>query len=158
MWFLIKLELNLEINVADPDHPLQPAATNTSVTHLWNYIWTKTKESRQGRPFVCLKPRLRQLDVNAGSFRPLQASGSYTWEETQQQRFQARLSERADEAERGLAKIICLEVEDLLHSSRDRTSITNAILKARRGPSNEPKPDYYSLSFDRAVSFPTPGD
>jgi len=158
LWFLIKLELNLEINIAVPDRPLQPAATMTSVTHLWNYIWCKTKKSRQDRPYVCLKPRLRQLDVNAGSFRPLQPSGYYTWEETQQQRFQARLLERDDEAEHGLAKIVCLEVEDLLNSSRGGESITTAILKARRGPSNEPKPDYYSLSFDRATSLPFPGD
>lgn len=129
----------------------------TSVTHLWNDLWARMKKSRQDRPWVCAKPRLRQLDVNAGSFRPLQSSGYYTWEESQQQRFQARLSERDDEAEHGFAKIICLEVEDLRHSFADETSIKNAIIRARHGPGNDPKPDYFLLAMERAAFLATPG-
>jgi len=33
-WFLVKLEFYLEINIADPNHPLQPAAAYASVSHI----------------------------------------------------------------------------------------------------------------------------
>ena len=67
-WFLVKLEFYLEIDIADPDHPLQPAATYASVSHIWDYVWSNMKQVREAHRGVCPAPRLRELDVVAGSF------------------------------------------------------------------------------------------
>lgn len=82
--------------------------------------------------------------------------GCYTWEESQEHRFQARLSERDHEAENGFAKIVCLEVEDLRHNFADGTSVKNAVIRARHGPIHDQKPEYFSLSMERAAFLATP--
>lgn len=154
-WFLVKLEIYLEINIADPDHPLQPAATYDSVSHMWEYMWSKMKQTRESHPWACPNPRLRELDVVAGSFRPLYPMHQITWEQSQQQRFRASALER--EELRGLASVTCLEVE-ALKKGVEEGDLDYAIRRATYGPSNDPEPDYEAIGMRIAASAPTPGD
>jgi len=157
MCFLVELELNLEINIADPDNTLQPPATLASVSHLWDYVWSRMQHATKERSLVCQRPRLRQLNVNAGSFRP---PSPYDWEQSQQQRFQANISKNHDGARKGLAKTVCLEIEEMrCHDyGANALNIESALLRATRGPSNDPEPDYYNLSLRRAIWLPFPED
>lgn len=154
-WFLVKLEFYLEINIADPDHPLQPAATYASVSYIWDYVWSNMKQVRGTHRWVCPDPRLRELNVVAGSFRPRSPTERITWEQSQRQRFRARA--REGEEWRGLAHITCLEVEALMKGIEDG-DLDFAVRRATYGPSNDPEPDYMSLALRIAASFPTPGD
>lgn len=155
LWFLVKLEFYLEINIADPDHPLRPAATYASVSHIWDYMWTNMKQAREDHRWVCPDPRLRELNVVAGSFRPYSPTEMITWEQSQQQKFRARACE--GEERRGLAHVTCLEVE-ALRKGIDDGDLDSAARRAAYGPSNDPLPDYMALILKIAASSPTPGD
>jgi hypothetical protein len=149
----------LEINIADPDHPLQPAATYASVSHIWDYVWSHMKQVRGAHSWICPDPRLRELDVVAGSFRPYIPRGPRLWEYSQQQRFRA--TAREGEEWRGLAHVTCLEVEDLKKGIGCRAfygDLGYAVRRATYGPSNDPEPDHWSLVMNIAASSPTPGD
>lgn len=154
-WFLIKLELYLEIGIMDPNHPLQPAATYASVSYLWDYIWVKMKQRRETHPWACPTPRLREMIVVAGSFRSNPPTEPLTWEQTQQQRFRA--SAHGGEEKRGLADVTCLEVEALMKGIEEG-DLEYAIRRATYGASNDPKPDYEAIAMRIAASAPTPGD
>lgn len=153
--YLVKLEFYSEINVADPDHPLQPAATYASVSHIWDYVWSNMKQVREAHRWVCPDPRLRELNVVAGSFRPYPPPETITWEQSQQQRFRARA--REGEERRGLAHVTCLEVEALTKGI-EYGDLDFAARRATYGPSNDPEPDYMSLMLKIAAASPTPGD
>ena len=158
-WFLVKLEFYLEINIADPDHPLQPAATYASVSHIWDYVWSNMKQVRGAHRWVCPDPRLRELDVVAGSFRQGRQKRPHLWEHSQQQRFRA--TAREGKECRGLAHVTCLEVEDLkkgIGRYIRNGDLENAVRRATYGPSNDPEPDYWSLTWKIAASSPSPGD
>lgn len=154
-WFLVKLELYLEINIADPEHPLQPAATYASVSHIWEYVWSNMKQVRGARRWVCPDPRLRELNVVAGSFRPYSPSRGWIWEEIQQQRYRARACDGGER--RGHAHVTCLEVEAMLKEVEDG-DLNFAVRRATYGPSNGLEPDYMSLGVKLAYSSPMPGD
>lgn len=154
-WYLVKLEFYLEINIADPDHPLQPAATYTSVAHIWDYVWSNMMRVREAHHWACAHPRLRELDVFAGSFRPYPPMESITWEQRQRQRFRAKA--RKGEERRGLAHVTCLEVEALRNGTEDG-DLASAAHRAVYGPNNQPEPDYIRLGMILAASSPTPGD
>lgn len=154
-WSLVQLEFYLEINIADPEHPLQPAATYASVSHIWNYVWSKMKQVRETHSRVCPDPRLRELNVVAGSFRSYPSTEPIIWEEIQQQRFRAR--PREGEARRGRAHVTCLEVE-ALRNGTDHGDLDFATRRAAYGPSNDPEPDYMSHILKMAASAPFPGD
>ena len=77
-----------------------------------------------------------------------------TWEQSQQQRFRARV--REGEEWRGLAHVTCLEVEALMKGVEDG-DLDFAARRAAYGPSNDPEPDYMSIGLEIAASSPTPG-
>lgn len=154
-WFLVKLEFYLEINISDPDHPLQPAATYASVSHIWNYMWSNMKQVRGVHRWACPNPRLRELTVVAGLFRPYLPTGKITWEQSQRERFRARA--REGEQWRGLAIVTCLEVETLRNGNEDG-DLDFATRRAAYGPSNDPEPDYMSVLSRLMACSPTPGD
>ncbi|KAL6718584.1 hypothetical protein ACLMJK_004676 [Lecanora helva] len=156
-WFLVKLQLYLEIGIADPEHPLQPAATYTTVSHIWDFIWSTMRRTRETHHHVLSQPRLRELQVNAGSFRP--DSGQTDWEQTQQQKF--RVTACVGEQSCGSPKVISLGAEakqrgkDYANEYGDpRTAAQRAI----HGPSNYPEPDYFGLAMRVAQSLPFPED
>lgn len=113
------------------------------------------KQAREGHPWACPNPRLRELNVVAGSFRPPVPTANITWEQSQQQRFRA--SAREGEIKLGLADVMCLEVE-ALKKGVEEGDLDYAIRRATYGPSNDPEPDYEAIAMRIAASAPTPGD
>ena len=108
------MELGLEINTANPQRPLKPAATLQSALDIWNYVFEGMRNSRAHQPNLAPHPRLRSLDVNVGSFKASQNSiHTWSWEAHEQQRFKVERSERDDEVEYGVANVTCIEVDDL---------------------------------------------
>lgn len=76
------------------------------------------KAFRLTQPHLVPRPRLRSLEINAGSFRfGHQSATSLDWaryERREQQTFQVLRSEHDDEAEAGIASVKCTQVEELL--------------------------------------------
>ena len=154
LWHLRELELNLEIGIGDPAHLLKPAATLSSVNHIWQYIWTAmavaSSESPSKNP---ASQRLRVFNVTAGSFRaeeyPLDLSSDFMWEVSQQQRFSAILSGNADEAKRGVAKITCVELEALLNGTPSDNAYSTNEKTTRERAENGPQynPAVYNHEF-----------
>jgi len=102
------------MNIAQPQQPLQPAVTLSSVRDIWIHIWKAMVAARLGRPDLVACPRLSALDINVGSFRVSHKFGDFEdWELREQIRFRVRRSVRDDEAKAGLATISCVELDDL---------------------------------------------
>ena len=78
---------------------------------MWTYLWQQIKSSRQRKLHNIDIPRLRSFDVVGGSYRPV--SEISQWEAAAQQRLQVNISERDDEARRGIASVKCTELEAL---------------------------------------------
>jgi len=111
---LVHLEMNFEMNIAQPQQPLQPTVTLSSVRDIWIHIWKAMVTARLGRPDLVACPRLSALDINVGSFRVSHKYGGLEdWEHCEQIRFRVRRSVRDDEAKAGLATISCVELDDL---------------------------------------------
>ena len=139
---LVHLELNILIENPQHDHPTSPKATLDSVPEIWKYLWQEISNSRVRRSHLITTPRLRSLDLIAGSKRPAPDSTSVSWE-LDQQRFTFDLSDRDDEARLGIANVYCTELEALRSrmSPVDRFWIRQqelvmkvAAKRARRGP------------------------
>lgn len=116
---------------------------------------------------ICL-PRLRSLDVIAGSERPPQHVGlEYRWEQRERQKFEIRLSERDDELPIGLATVKCTELEALKAKIGAQSSMNRwqemqmqAVLhRAEHGPaSTQPSGFAIDLEMVRARNLPFPGE
>lgn len=113
---------------------------------------SKMKQIRKAHRWVCPDPRLRELNVVAGSFRH-PPTGPITWELTQQQRFRARAREGGEQ--RGIADVTCLEVEALTKRLEDG-DLALAARRAANGPSNDPEPYYMLFISWMAESSPFP--
>ena len=108
-WFIVHLELDIEIENPQHDHPTSPKATLDSVPEIWRYLWQEITNSRVRRGHTTTKPRLKSLDLKAGSKPPVTEPGL-----NNQQRFTFDLSIRDDEAALGIAPVKCTELEALL--------------------------------------------
>ncbi|KAL9001734.1 MAG: hypothetical protein Q9188_005300 [Gyalolechia gomerana] len=114
LWFIVKLELNLELHIPG-EGPSRPVATLQSVLHIWHFIWRKIENVRKARNHVICRPRLRTLRVLEGSYRQVWdvPRAIMRQERSEQAIFEARLSERDDLAEWGYADVTCLGLEAL---------------------------------------------
>lgn len=147
-WYLEHLEVNLEINIADQGEFTKTRATLTGAGELWNYFWLRMKSSRVRKSHEVILPRLRSLDVVGGSYRPV--SEMSPWETAAQQRFHIRISERSDEAQRGLATVTCVELEALqaklgscepFRNHQQKVLMDAVIKRAKTGPFVRQVPD-----------------
>ena len=141
-WFLVHLELNILIKNPQHDHPSSPKATLNSVPEVWQYLWQQIQISRVRGGHCITTPRLRSLDLIAGSKRPVLAPNFPDWQ-TEQQRFTFDISDRDDEARLGIAKVSCTELEALLSklsaagplwTHQQELIINIANERARKGP------------------------
>ena len=141
-WFLVHLELNILIDNPQHDHPNSPKATLDSVPEVWRHIWQHMSSSRARRGHCLTKPRLRSLDLIAGSKRSV-SNASLRDRKIDQQRFTFDLSERDDEARLGIANVKCHEVEALLSKLPSSRPLWNhqqelvmkiATERAKKGP------------------------
>ena len=141
-WFLLHLELNILIENPQHNHPTSPKATIDSVPEVWKYLWQRIVSSRARRGHSLMKPRLRSLDLIAGSERSA-SSASLQDQQVDQQRFTFDLSDRDDEARLGIANVKCTEVEALISKLPSSCSLRNhqqelimniATERARKGP------------------------
>ncbi|KAL8827525.1 MAG: hypothetical protein Q9170_006983 [Blastenia crenularia] len=125
LWFIVKLELNLELHIPEPSNPL-PVATIHSVHKIWTFLWHKIESFRKAQNHITSRPRLRTLRVFEGSFRQVwDVPEEIMYQERREQAiFEARISECDDLAERGHADVTCLALEALRN-------------KYGRGPNNE---------------------
>ena len=108
-WFIVHLELNILIKNPQHDHPTSPKATLDSVPEMWKYLWQEITKSRVHRDHSTTKPRLKSLDLIAGSELPITQL-----RRDHQQRFTFDLSARDEEARLGIAPVKCTQVEALL--------------------------------------------
>lgn len=141
-WFLVHLELNILIENPQHDHPTSPKATLDSVPEVWKYVWQQILSSRACRGHSLTKPRLRSLDLIAGSKRSV-SNTSLQDRQVYQQRFTFDLSDRDDEARLGIANVKCTALEALLSKLSSSGSLWNhqqelimniAAARARKGP------------------------
>lgn len=141
-WFLAHLELNILITNPQHDHPASPKATLNSVPETWRYLWQEIVKSRVRRSHLITTPRLRSLDLIAGSRRPVSDSSVIRWE-VDQQRFTFDISDRDDEARLGIANVKCTELEALrsklssagpLWNHQQELIMNIAAERARKGP------------------------
>lgn len=127
-WFIDHLELNVEVDLACDGSGSHFRTTTNNAHKIWNYIWHEIRESRLEKKHDSIRPRLRSLDLVAGSYpqRTL-------WETCARQKFMVELSERDDEARRGIATVKCLEVEavkmTLGHGGHLRNSHQEALMR-----------------------------
>lgn len=142
LWFLVHLELNIVIENPQHMHPDSPKATLDSVPEIWRYLWQQILSTRVRRGHSIIKPRLKSLDLIAGSKRPVSDPSLQGWQ-VDQQRFTFDISERDDKARLGIAKIKCTEVEALLSKLSSGGPLWNhqqelimniADERARKGP------------------------
>ena len=116
---LTQLELNLEINIANPSEGLLPAVTLNNALDLWRHLWNKIKQCRNSNAQLVPCPQLCSLDVVAGSFRKAREAtidqDRRQWERRESQIFEVRRSQHDNAAEAGLADVKCVQVEKLLH-------------------------------------------
>lgn len=145
LWFLVHLELNILIENPQHDHPTSPKATLDSVPDIWGYLWQEIMNSRIRRVHSITTPRLRSLDLIAGSKRLESDPSSRDWQAMQlvQQRFTFDLSDRDDEARLGIANIRCTELQSLLSklssaeplwTHQQELILKIATERARKGP------------------------
>lgn len=80
-----------------------------SAERIWKYLWQHIESSRQRQSHEVFRPRLQSLDIVRGSF-PQRSR----WGLCAQQRLQVNISERDDEACRGIAKVKCVEGESVI--------------------------------------------
>ena len=141
-WFLVHLELNILIENPRHNHPTSPKATIDSVPEVWRHLWQHISSSRARRGHSLTKPRLRSLDLIAGS-KDSVSNASLQDRQVNQQRFTFNLSERDDEARLGIANVKCSELEALLSklpTSRgfwkphQEVAVNIATERARKGP------------------------
>lgn len=139
---LVHLELNILIENPQHDHPTSPKATLDSVPEIWKYLWQEISNSRVRRSHLITTPRLRSLDLIAGSKRPAPGPSYEEWK-VDQQRFAFDLSDRDDEARLGIANVYCTELEalrskmsqvDPLWTHQQELIMNVATERARRGP------------------------
>ena len=160
-WFLLDLEVYLELNIADHDNPLQPAATFSSVLHLWTYVWQTMTDARNVITDICPRPRLKRFKVNAGSFRPIPQKKEHWWELSQQQQFEATICETSEDLLQEVPKIICIEVENvrgLRQSQRVQRLLEKVTQRAQFGPGNLSEEEEIGLRTEFAGSLPLPDD
>ena len=115
------------------------------------------KRAREAHLWVLPDPRLKELQVNVGSFRP--NSGRITWEQTQQQIFRATACDGGHRE--GSAYVVSLGVEALMNGDNLALQYGDPVSAARRathGPSNDPEPDYVTFAIRVAEASPFPGD
>ena len=112
-WFLFHLQLDILIENPKHDHPTSPKATLDSVPEVWRYVWQQIHGFRVRGGHSTTTPRLRSLDLIAGSKIPVSISILRMWQ-IDKQRFTFEISDRDDEARLGIAKVKCTEVEALL--------------------------------------------
>ncbi|CAF9935231.1 MAG: hypothetical protein ALECFALPRED_006341 [Alectoria fallacina] len=136
-WFLVHLELNVLIENPQHDHPTSPKAILDSVPEIWTCLWQEITHSRARRGHSIAQPRLRSLDLIAGSY-----PSSEDWC-VDQQRFTFDLSDRDDEARLGIAHVNCTEVKALLSklspagplwTHQQELIMNTANERARKGP------------------------
>lgn len=113
VWFLVHLELNILIENPQYYHPTSAKATLDSVPEVWKYLWEEIKKARARKSHLIITPRLRSLDLIAGSRKQILEARIDHWQ-VDQQRFTFDLSDRDDEARLGVATVNCTEVEALL--------------------------------------------
>ena len=137
-WFIVHLELNISIENPRHDHPTSPKATLDSVPEIWKYLWQEITNSRSRRGHSITQPRLKSLDLKAGSEPPTTEP-----RKEYQQRFTFDLSARDDEARLGIAHVKCTELEALLSrlsteeplwTPQQDLIMKTAIDRARKGP------------------------
>ena len=137
-WFIVHLELVILIENPQHDHPTSPKATLDSVPEIWKYLWQEITNSRVRRGHSITQPRLKSLDVVAGSKPPFGEP-----KQDYQQRFTFDLSARDDEARLGIAPVKCTQVEALLSklstgdhlwTHQQDLIINTAKERARKGP------------------------
>ena len=110
---------------------------------IWKYLWQQILNTRVRSEHSITQPRLKSLDLIAGSIRPGSDSDPGLQPlQVDQQRFTWDLSDRDDEASLGIANVKCVELESLL-SKLPSPSICNhqqelivkvAKERARKGP------------------------
>lgn len=141
-WFLVHLELNILIGNPQHDHPTSPKATLDSVPEVWKYLWQHILSSRARRGHSLTKPRLKSLDIIAGSEMSDSETNSRD-RQINQQRFTFDLSDRDDEARLGIANVKCTALEALLSKLSSSRPLWNhqqeliiniATERARKGP------------------------
>ena len=113
-WLLLHLELNILIENPQHDHPTSPKATLNSVPDVWKYLWQQITNSRVCKGHIISKPRLRSLDLIAGSYRAVLDPNVPVWRRVDQQRFTFDLCERDEKSRLGIANLKCAEEEALL--------------------------------------------
>ena len=115
-WFLKHIELNFELLLAEDAKHVRPYATISGVCgieEIWRHLWNGISRRRLEESHLITIPRLRSLDVVTGSFRPASLPPLSETERREQLRFTVDLSERDDEAWKGIAKVRCVELEAL---------------------------------------------
>ena len=145
-WFLEHIEFNLEIKYQERRHGRWKSPTLQLAEMLWEMLRHGIRESRIQKGHEITEPRLRFLDVVAGSFFPISDQDNLRplrrWEAQEQQRFQVNLAERNDEATRDVAKVRCVELE---------------ALKARIGTDASTRNWYQNALMDAVVDRATKG-
>ncbi|KAL8815693.1 MAG: hypothetical protein Q9223_005199 [Gallowayella weberi] len=101
LWFIVHLELNVELLLPAGTKPGQPELTLDSVREIWNFLWADIMRVRKERNHMISRPRLQTLTIRScnASKDPVD--------------FEARLSERDDLAIKGHAEVVCLQLEGL---------------------------------------------
>ncbi|KAL8935624.1 MAG: hypothetical protein Q9216_005335 [Gyalolechia sp. 2 TL-2023] len=114
LWFIVELELNLELHIPEAG-PTHPVATLQSVFQIWHFIWRKIENVRRALNHITCRPRLQTLRISEGSYRQEWdiPRAMMRQERGEQAIFEARLSERDDLAEYGYAVVTCLSLEAL---------------------------------------------
>lgn len=122
---LRSLTINFELGCMDDEHPVQPFVTFTAAHELAAYLYARN-------------PRLRQLDLVSGSPPPLGfglPGPRAFWPRDNSTRFACRLSERDDEAAKGVFVVHCPDLEKVLADKSQGAWRRGAIERlARLGP------------------------
>ena len=141
-WFLVHLELNIVIGNPQQIHPNSPRATLDSVPEIWRYLWQQILRTRVCKGHSVIQPRLKSLDLIAGSKRPVSDPSLQDWQ-VDQQRFTFDISDQDDKARLGIANVKCTELEALLSKLSSGGPLWNhqqelimniATERARKGP------------------------
>lgn len=102
-WSISHLEFDVEV-IGSGCRP-----TLDSVSELWKFLWERIQNYRRKRSHPIILPRLRSLDVLLD----------------ESSRLEADLSERDDEARRGMANVKCVELEALRSKLASEGAIWN---------------------------------
>ena len=97
------------------------------VRDMWNCLWWGIRHAREMRQCSVWSPRLQTLRVRQGGYHTEGIERAIPAQVT----FEARLSERDDLADKGVANVVCLELEGLLEKY-GKGSMTNDPQRALR--------------------------